>query len=57
MKLFLDRASHRHSSVVGFKVTVVRGRGISYGEKERFRCFDLGSGCFELEGSAPHAED
>ncbi len=56
MKLFLDRASHRHSSVVGFTVTVVRGRGNRYGEEEWFRCVDIGSDCFELEGSAPHAE-
>ena len=36
MKLFLDRASQ---SVVGFStVTVVRGRGVRYGEGERYLC-------------------
>ncbi len=39
MKLFLDRASHWQRSFVGFcSVTVVRGRGIRYGEEEWLRC-------------------
>ena len=46
------------TSVVGFStVSVVRGRGMSYGEGERYLCDDVSCSSYDaFWGSAPRAE-